>query len=98
VGERLVAMEFGAVADKLDREAIADIRQQTHDGLLAHLQNRLRRSGVSWYQVDAREREAVHKLVTLGGTRGGPDVTQLLAFLEENPGGALIVATCAWEA
>lgn len=96
MAERMVALEFGAVADASDAAGVAVVQKELHDRLLLHLRGR-RRGGVSWRHYSASDGLECKKLVTIDGTRDGPKERKLLAYLTENPLGLLIVATCAWE-
>lgn len=93
---RMVAMEFGAVADQAERISIHEVETTLHDRLLSHLGPK-RRSGVTWRHYAASDAAVCRCLVTLDESRNGPEEEKLLGYLSDNPAGLLIVATCEWD-
>jgi hypothetical protein len=88
---------YGAVADAADQASVAEVRQVTHDRVLSDAGER-RRSGVSWREVPAHDRESTRRVLTLDGACAvTPELLGYMAFLDRNPRGLLIVASCTLE-
>jgi hypothetical protein len=92
----MTSLEYGAVADALDRAAVQKVQQETHDSLLAAL-GTTRRSGVRWYHYPANDAVAVRAIVMVDRDSDQEAAQGLLDFLDAHPAGLLIVAACDWE-
>lgn len=91
-----VCMQFGAVADVNDAESVEQVKQVTHDRVLAATAGRIT-SGVSWRIIPAAEHlDACRELIATAGGED-PDAVKaregLLDYLEATETAGLIVAS-----
>lgn len=96
--EAQVAMQFGAVSDFGDAEQLDQVRQVTHDRVIAATAGH-RASGVTWHHVPATDMPGCLALLGDAATLTAEQIVNragLIEFLEANPEGGLVVATCRW--
>jgi hypothetical protein len=92
-----IVMQFGAVADLADEESVAEVRQVTHDRVIAATANHPGASGVVWRTIPvSTDMETCRELIA----KAGDDTDEarkardgLIEFLEATPTAGLIVAT-----